>query len=404
MNTPVTLKQGAQLLALSSTLILASCGGDDNSSVDPASNDIWAAQLVASDYSSSQVAVGNLIGDRTATQGLMASSSSSYTISSYKNQLYHIGQYGIDTISQYTADEDLNYANWTYSTNEAGDSSANAYTLIQNADDNAYLIRYGASTIWQVDPTATDEANFIKDTIDLSAYTVTGERAGTVPNMVDAKIVNNQLFVAMQRFDAWWTAQQAYVAVIDLSTNGEVDTDTNTDGLKGIPVNATNPLALNEHNGTLYVVGRGDYASNSGALDKIDATTFEVTNLIDGTTLASLNGDETYHLIDVTVISDQLAYVTVNLEADYSYTTSASLLYQLNPSSTEEVPVEISLDALDGEIFNDITVDSESRLWIATNSNSNPGIVVMDTDTNTQNGDFIELDMPASKIVFLNIE
>ncbi|MGB1092341.1 MAG: hypothetical protein ACPGYX_09465, partial [Oceanobacter sp.] len=142
--------------------------------------------------------------------------------------------------------------------------------------------------------------------------------------------------------------------------------------------------------------------SNSGALDKIDATTFAVTNLIDSSTLESLNADSnTYHLKDVAVVSDQLAYVTVSLES--GYTTNATFLYQLDPSSTE-APTEVSLDALDGEIFNDITVDSESRLWIATNSNSNPGIVVMDTDTNTRNGNFIELDMPASKVVFLNID
>ena len=117
-----------------------------------------------------------------------------------------------------------------------------------------YIINYGSSKVLQVDPSATLEENFVKGEIDLSAYNFTGN---SVPNMADAVIVNNQLFVALQRLGADWSYNQAYIAVIDLSTNEEVDTNPQQSGLKGIPLNAKNTSTITAHNGYIYAAGRG---------------------------------------------------------------------------------------------------------------------------------------------------
>ena len=425
------------LLTLSSTILLTACAGDDDDDntspitqqpgtdqpgtgtpdpvtptpdqPDPDKSPVpqesysYVAQMVAPDYSSSQLGTGNVIGDRTATQEVLATAQSDYDIASYGPYLYHLGRYNIDTIARYDATSGLTQAEWTYSTNDANSAAtANPYTLVQNADDNAYLIRYGATTIWQVDPSATAEADFVKATIDLSAYTVGGERAATVPHMAGAVIENNTLFVIVQRLDSWWSPQVPYLIAIDLDTNEEIDTDPQQDGLKGIPLNATNPMNIEAHNGSIYVSGRGDYGSNSGALDKIDASTYEVTNLINGVTLASLNnvaGNTYYHVTDIAPVSDQLAYTVITLET--GYTADFSLIYPVNPQ-TGVVGATVPLAEQANKVVSDIAVGPYDRLWISISDSSDPKLLVMDTDTNTQNGDSIALDMPAKRILFLD--
>ena len=392
-------------------LILTACGGDDSNS-QPLSEGSYAVQMVAADYSSSQVAVGNIIGDRTATQGLLAESDSGYTLSTFGSTLYHIGQYAIDTISRYdtSATTAFNTPVWSYSANDAGDTTANTYELVQTDDTNAYVIRYGSTDVWQVDPAATSEENFVKARIDLSAYNWTGENPSSVPRMVDAIVVNNQLLVLMQRLDSWWQVQQAYVAVIDLDTNEEVDTDPQTDGLNGIPLTITNPNNLVVNGDTVYVSGRGDYGSDSGGIDAINTSTWAVTNLVNGETLADELNDATnntyYHITDVAVTDDGQLYLSANIEQ--GYTTLSSRLYELdlNSNSTEELDLH-DLTGIAAETaikMGDLNVDSNNRLWAVIRNSDAPGLLVLDTDTNTRSGELISLDMPASRISFLNVE
>ena len=395
-------------LVLAAISLLIGCGGDDKKDKDfSISQDSYAVQTIAADYSSSQVVIGNLIGDRTATQGLLTQAESNFTISTYENYLYHIGKNLIDTIDRLDTTRSAISSEWTYGANHDDEGSANTYTLLQQTASNGYLIRYGSNFVLQVDPSAALEENFVKAKIDLSAYTVEGS---TYPRMADAAIYQDKLFVAMQRLDSSWTPQQAYIAVIDLETNEEVDTNTQLDGLKGIPLNATNTFTLTEHNGQLYAAGRGDYDSDTGGLDMIDANTYEVTNLIDENDFPELNtfsddddnsNDSYYHVMDVAVVSDRLAYATLNIEQ--AYETIETKIATINPITgalavlTE--PVELS-----SKEITDINIDVDDRLWLGIANADDPGILVMDTDTNTISGDFIALDMPVKRIEFLTVQ
>jgi hypothetical protein len=393
---------------ISLSLLLSACGADDNKQSVPLTEGSYAVQMVASDYSSSQVATGNILGDHTATQGLLGKSGSGYTLSSYQNTLYHIGQYYIDTISRYdaAATTALNTAIWTYSTNDSGDDSSNTYKLVQNADNNAYLIRYGSSVIWQIDPSASSEENFIKGTIDLSSYNWNGENPNSVPNMVDAVVVNNVLYVVMQRLDSWWSVHTAYVAAIDLDSNEEIDTNTQTDGLKGFPLTINNPSTIIENNGTLYISGRGDYSSDTGGIDAISLSDYSVDNIVNGETFADLNDTDNniyYHVTDVAITTDGQLYLTANLES--GYTTSKTLLFTLNPHSGVNSELEISTltdGAYSTAKISEIEMDSNNRLWVAISNSDAPALLAIDTDTNSRNGDLVELDMPAQTIVFLS--
>ncbi len=392
---------------LIATSLLIGCGADNKSNDKVITEGSYAVQSIAADYSSSQVAIGNILGDRSATQGLLTQAESNFTISTYENYLYHIGKKDIDTISRYNTTLGVNNSEWTYGANHDDQGSANTYTLVQNTASNGYLIRYGSNFVLQVDPSASDEANFVKAKIDLSAYTVAG---ASYPRMVDATIYQDRLFIAMQRLDSNWKAQQAYIAVIDLASNEEIDTNPQIDGLKGIPLNATNTFTLVEHNGQLYAAGRGDYGSDTGGLDKISTSTYAVTRLIDENSFPELidfsddndnSNDTYYHVMDVAVVSDQLAYATLNIEK--GYTTLETKIATINPTNGDLAVLSEPVELADKKIT-DINIDANDRLWLGIANADAPGILVMDTDTNTISGDFIELDMPAKRIEFLTVQ
>jgi len=100
--------------------LLVGCGGDDDKKDFKISEDSYAVQMVASDYSSSQVAVGNNIGDRSAKQNLMIQDKSNFTISAYKDVLYHIGKTNIDTLDKYNAQSSLQSSGWSIAVNDDG--------------------------------------------------------------------------------------------------------------------------------------------------------------------------------------------------------------------------------------------------------------------------------------------
>jgi hypothetical protein len=392
---------------LIATILLFGCGADNKKNDKVITEGSYVVQSRASDYSSSQVAIGSIIGDRSATQGLLTKDKSDFTISTYKNNLYHIGRFNIDTISRYDTTQGVENSEWTYSTNYDNEGTANLYTLVQQNATNGYLIRYGTNFVLQVDPSAELEENFVKEKIDLSAYTFPDAK---YPGMADAVITDNKLFVAMQRLDNGFQTQQAYIAVIDLETNTEIDTDPQQDALRGIPLNATNTVTLVEHNGQLYAAGRGGYNSDTGGLDKIDASTYAVTPLIDENSFPQLidfsddddgSNDRYYHVLDVAVVSDQLAYAVLNIEM--GYTTVETKIAMINPS-TQALTLLSEPSAINGKEISDINIDVNDRLWLGIANADAPGILVMDTDTNTISGDFIPLDMPAQRIEFLTVQ
>ncbi len=396
------MKKTLTTFALS--LMLTACGGSDSKSNVTISENSYAVQMVASDFGSSQVAVGNITGDRTATQGIMGKSNSDYTISTYQHTLYHIGKNTIDTIDSYNANESLRDAISSYSANDNGSGSANTYRLLHSSDDNAYLIRYGSNSILQINPNASSSNEFSVNNIDLSAYTVEGSNA---PKMVDAAIYNNQLFVAMQRLDNNWVANQAYIAVIDISDPSnpqEIDTDPQSDGLKGIPLNARNTFTLVEHNGFLYAAGRGDYSNDNGGLDKIDASTYAVTSLIGSDDFSELNNTEEniyYHVTGVAIIDDQTGYVTLNIESGFD--SLETKLVSFDPETGSSIAAVDFVNIIDKEIKT-IKSGPDSKLWIGISNSENPGIIVLDTDTNTINDEFISLEMPPIRIEFLSTD
>lgn len=349
----------------------------------------------------SSVVVGNILGDRSVQQNILQYEKTDFTISTYKNILYHIGRFGIDTIERFDSSINLKESEWSYSANDNGEFSANPYKVVQISNDKAYVIRYDSKNVWEINPKAKTAESFVTARIDLSAYNFD---SANKPDMSDAVYYNGKLFVIMQRLD-YPKIGQAYIAVIDTATNEELETGMGQDGLKGIPLNADNANDSALYESYLYVAGRGDYTNNSGALDKIDLTTYQVTNIAGQDTFKNLNepdNNRNVHITDVAVVDNNNGYILVSVE-DAGAFNSASHIYTFDPS-TGAIGEELAATATNEISISDITSDTNNRLWIAVTNADAPKLLVYDTDTNTQSGDSIELELIPNKIEFLTVK
>lgn len=316
------------------------------SDIELLDNGQYVAQLVASDYSSSQVATGSQSGSRTATERLLVVDKSDYMIESYGNTVYHIGRFKIDEISKYNAEVNLTDAVWQYTANapvDQGDAdSANVHAFIQESATKAYVLRYGSNLVWQVNPQATSQENFVVDTIDLSAYTVEGAPA---PRAHAAVIANGRLYVALQRLDKSWKPQQPYIAVIDTKNNNEVDTAPDSDGLKGIPLKTSNPHTVQIIGNYLYVQGRGGrVATDPGGINRVNLNDFKVEEITNNATFSYMNAnlddedaknDIGFHVTGMAVVSDTEMYLTVSQEQGFK--TLNTRVAEFNPETKKLV-------------------------------------------------------------------
>ena len=303
--------------------------------------DYYAMQLVASDYSSSQLAIGNVNGDRTATSGYGVQSKSGYTINTHGNTLYHIGKFDIDTLTKYNMDIGFSQSVWNYSPNDDASDSANTYTIVHSSNNNAYVIRYGNASFLTVDTSAIDEASFILGRTDLSAY---NQEEKNNPGMSDGVVLNDKLYVLMQRQDATWTAGVAYVAVFDISDEEnpvEIDTDPSNEGLKGIELGCRNPNNLHVNGTDIYVVCHGVYSAQNTGIEKINTSDYSVTSIADHTTFSNLvlSEDQTNHISDLAFDSEQ-GYISVNINSGYDLIESH--IFTLD-TQTDEIGEKISL-------------------------------------------------------------
>ena len=388
-------------------VLLTGCFGDDSSNSNSVKGHTFIAQMRAADYSSSEIAIGT-VGSTEIVENYASQDQSDYTIDVYGQYLYHIGRFNIDTLTRYDAAADFLQADYTYSLAEAESSSSNTHQFVQVAEDKAYVIRYGKTSIQIVDPSAADEQNFVIGEIELSAYVA---EDATYPRMTRALVHDDKLFVGLQRLgsvdSSYAVASDSYIAVIDIATNTEIDTNDSAPGLKGIQLNADNLEAMAIEDDYLYVAGRGDFSSNSGALDRINLDDYSVENLIDAETFASLNdvsddddpsNDTYFHVLNVAIVGDT-GFVKINLEQGYS--TLSTALYSFALDNATEFTV-VSPTELENNKISVMKAGPDDTLWVGIDSAVAPDLYVLNEAGEVQ-GEPLEFSMPIIDLEFMEI-
>jgi len=352
---------------------------EDNSNTDQTTTqlneqilDISRLGVIAtasSDYQTSDIAVFGTDAEYNLTViegGFATTELTDIGISTFGNELYREGRYQSDNLTKYSLSSDLTPdLDWQYSVLDEGDSSANPYSLTFKSSGQAYMTRYDSADLWIIDPSVSSSglADFRLGEIDLSAY-ATG--SGGVPRMNNALLVDDKLYVLMERLDSDYNAfEQSYLAVINTDTYTEIDTEIDTtpgdtDDLNGIELPVRNASNLSYHDGTIYISGRGhtsygasDAAKYSGGIATVSTTDYTTALLID-------DGDGTAHQYG------QFQRVEV-VNADHGYFVGREgwgndTLYHFSPSNPDSITAVSGLSGINISAIEAIALsDPEAR-------------------------------------------
>ncbi|NOQ89572.1 MAG: hypothetical protein GQ549_01355, partial [Gammaproteobacteria bacterium] len=266
------------------------------------------AVTVAADYGSGAHALisGDNKGQFVSLNDLDATDSD-ITIAIYGEHFYRIGrQFAGNSITKY-AIANPGALIWQRSVNDPMSAVAsNPADMIFVSETKAYVLQYNKTKAWIVNPSAATEAGFKIGEIDLSAY---GGIDG-IPEMHGGVIVDNKLFITLERLEG--ASKQpdnvSYLAVIDVTTDLEIDVGIDGDAFKGIPLQARNPTQIlyDETSNQIYVLGSGSTLpplKYVGGIETIDATNYVSNFILD-------DGDDEEHPYGIIY---QMALVTSDL-------------------------------------------------------------------------------------------
>lgn len=402
LSTANAKRTSLSLALAASVSLLAGCGGSSDTKTDIVTvTPKKAVVQTATRNAGSEVAYVD-INTQSVAGDYYVKDKTDYTLTSYGSDVYHIGRFTIDTIAKYNSespDEQI----YSYSTNGEGETgSSNPYNLVFANADKAYLIRYGSAKVWIVNPNATDSSEFKIGELDLTDYIP--ENNSSTPRPSAGVVVDGKLYISMQRLSDSWAPNTAYVAVYDVATDTEIETNhTADDEVKGIKLNGQNPL---EHNikaafGDVYVTSRSAYGNTDLSLsmiEKIETSDYSTSTVVSAADIA----DNTEAFITSSEIVSTTKGYFVASKAGYNddgVWTTTSGLFEFNP--TTGAIVNSNIAETGNEEISFISVDDSSFLWVSTINPSTPGIDVINTNTNEKEGDRLLTELNPSVIRFL---
>lgn len=389
-------------IALGATLLTA-CNSDDKT-VTELTVGTAVVQTIAPDYSNSEVAYLDAENEQVAS-GYYIKDASDYTLSSYKGDVYHIGRFFFDTVTKYNASdvENRDTAVWEYSTQDEGDvNSRNPYALVSLNETKAYLLRYGSSKVWIVNPQATSIEDFKTGELDLTSYVPDNNSSGT-PTPSSAVINDGKLFVAMQRISDDWAPGVAYVAVFDTATDAELETNANDeDSVKGIPLTGVNPLehSLVASDDKVFVTTRNAYSSfdlSFSRIEEINTGDYSVRQILNA---GDIEGNTASYIQSSVVVSPEKGYFYASQAIFEPAYHEVSSLYEFNPTTGAIVEADVAYTGTEQIAF--IGLDAANFLWVSVADPSFPGVDVIDTTTNTKHIDRLPTTLNPGTIRFID--
>ncbi len=412
IETPLTAhRPRLTLAACAAAALLTACGSDDDGdgasggTVTPPfagieDGDAFYAFASGATPSFDAGQIERLtVGDTIEPSGTTPATGSDIRVATDGTDLYEIGRLQLDSLTRFRAD-DLTTPVYQYSIN-GEETASNPYDIAFLNDERAYIARYGSPLVWVVNPSAETEAEFKLGELDLSAYDADG-----VPQAVNVAIVDDKLFVLMQRLTDFAPVQTGYVAVFDTATDQEIDTGMGLDGLLGIPLPVTNPEGMQyvESTDELLVTGRGNIFGNDdvagdpyqGGVVSIDPTTYTVDPLVEDGTAADNDG----FIAESLVVSDDTGYVLTYEIVDPVSFDSETALRRFDPRTgmIEEGVVA----GLEGRDLGTLAVDPDGTLWVGETGNA-PGFILIDPATDSIVAERVTTEFNPNGLVFVPI-
>ena len=356
-------------------------------------------QTVAPDYSGSEVVTLDPETE-VVTKGYYIKDGSDYTVRSYNKDVFHIGRFFIDTIAKYNADA-LDTEVWSYTTQDTGDStSRNPYDIVSLSDTKAYILRYGSSKVWIVNPQATNADDFKIGELDLDSYIAEDNSNGT-PNPSAGTIVDGKLFITLQRLNDAYSPNTAYIAVFDTETDLEIETNANADDtVMGIPLVGVNPLgnSIVSKDGVVYVTTRNSYSDTDLTLSRVEAITASDYSLRTVLTADDIAENTSAFIGSSAIVSATKGYLVAE-ETFFSPYRVLSTVYSFNP--TTGVIADTAVAETGTEQISHISLDAANFLWISVSNPANPGVDVVNTETDVNELPRFATELNPTAIAFI---
>ncbi|MCD6293650.1 MAG: hypothetical protein J7M20_01735, partial [Deltaproteobacteria bacterium] len=370
----------AKLFLLTGTLLFL-VFGVGFAHADSTQTGVIATGVYGSSYAISTISVNPKAGPRNVLNDLLPGDKGS-TVKAFGQYYYRIEQNQADNITKV----DIAAPNtpiWQYSTMDPGEiDSSNPYDLVFVNSTKAYLIRYGSTKVWIVNPSVSrdNEAGFKIGELDLSAYA----GADGVPDMCCGVIANGKLFIVMQRLVDFCPSEIAYVAVFDTTTDTEINTGLGSGSMIGIPLIIKDPMSIQyvAENNLIYVQGVGsfpgycdpayDYTGGIVSINPIDYTSSIVLD----------DGDAATHPYGV--ISGMLiASPTKGYFVGYAG-WGDNTLYAFNPTTSVVSGALTDFQNINISGMNSGTyLDKNDMMWVCDSTNA--AIKIVDTADNILN-------------------
>jgi len=362
----------------------------------------------AADWSSGDhvvISVDPVGGPRTvqgADENGMLPTISDITVAAYGRYFYRIEKFQADNVAKFDMGSPSTPI-WQFSTLDTGETSSNPHDLVFASSTKAYLLRYGTTKAWIVNPSATAEADFKTGELDLSSYA----DSDGIPEMHSGVIVDGKLFITLQRLDrdnGWVPTNTAYLAVFDTTTDTEIDTGQGEGNLQGIPLPIKNLGAIQylEENDTIYVQGVGDYGSAwtgrpaeySGGIASVNPSTYETSVVLD-------DGDDASHPYG-NISGMAIASSTNGYFVGYAG-WGDNTLYSFDPS-TGEVSGAV-VDYLKNKniagMETGVYLDQNDMLWVCDSTDAE--VVILNTADDTID-EKVSTYLNPQRVVFANAE
>ncbi len=367
-----------KILALGiSASLLSGCILDNDSDANSVPLESAAIITLSEDFGSSDLVAVNTNYD--TMESLHPQAYSDVAFSKGEDSVYFINRYGQNNVIKFDQ-ASLGDVKWQYSVNnpDIENQESNPSQVIEQSTENAYILRYGASEIWQVDPNATSDVDFKVSEINLAQFDADG-----IPDMIAAVIHQDILYVALQRLTISHSDQDSYLIGINTINNQLIDLSPNDDSTLALTLKVRNPKELSLSEGNLYVAGVGRNvqkiwatgeiileAQYTGGIEKINLATLITEVILD-------DGDQITHpygqIYSVDVYGDNVVFT------GYGAWKSLNTYIQ----SGDSTPVSLDAD-IEGMDIRFAKFDSIGQLWVGIGDTVNPRTLVYSKDNSSQ--------------------
>ncbi len=325
------------------------------------------AVTVSVDYQTGNVGLYSI--ENNTTRKNLLSIFSDNGIKIFDTTVYLIERYGKDNIITIRGSDIFS---GTVYNHKNIPNSGNIRDMVFVSSNKAYITAYGGQNLVCYNPSTGEPTGKV---ISLGHLAAPG---ASVPNMDRAVFFQDKVYIGLHRFnDGFTEIDSGYIAVVNSKTDSVE---------KAITLSRKQPQGMYIYNGKLFVACTGTYKTiGDGGIVAIDLS----TGICSGVVIEenALNGN----VYDVLILSASKGYAIATDENYYNF------LISFNPTTGSVIS---RIDA--GGVPSDFLLD-DGKLYIASRNEKEPGIIVLDTQTDTKISGPHDVGLPPNRIALLNL-